>query len=300
MELIELFYIVDEFCKSYETKWRRYLIKSGVQVKHKSSRLSMSEILTIMIYFHLSGYRTFKWYYEKAILGNPYLKSCFPNAVSYNQFLRLSAQHLLPIVHCLAFLMSLSTKTGLYFIDSTSIVVCSNLRINSHKVFAETAARGKTSEGWFFGFKLHIVINDRGQLMAAKITTGNVADCSQDVVESLTKNLTGRLFGDRGYISSSLFKKLWAKGLKLVTGIKKNMKNKLVDLADKILLRRRFIIETVNDHLKNSEQIEHSRHRSPAGFLVNLITGLIAYQVQPKKPSLNLRRDLELVCGGGM
>jgi hypothetical protein len=246
-----------------------------------------------MINFHLSGYRTFKWYYEKEVLGCTYTHSCFPKAVSYNQFLELVRANLVPFIHLLAFLMGQSDHTGSYFIDSSSLVVCSNLRINQHKTFAGIATRGKTSEGWFFGFKLHIVVNDRGELMAAKVTTGKVADNDRGVVHSIAKGLTGRLFGDKGYISQELFKRLWKDGLKLVTNIRKNMKNKLIPIMDKIMLRKRFIIETINDHLKNNEQIEHSRHRSLAGFITNLMAGLIAYQMQPKKPRLRF-------CGLGI
>ena len=77
-------------------------------------------------------------------------------------------------------------------------------------------------------------------------------------------------------------------GIHLITKLKSNMKNKLMVMTDKLLLRKRSIIETINDQLKNISQIEHSRHRSPLNFLVNLVSGLIAYTHQPKKPSLNL------------
>jgi hypothetical protein len=124
--------------------------------------------------------------------------------------------------------------------------------------------------------------------------TGNVSDANERVVTSLTKGLSGRLFADKGYISKDLFAKLWQQGLQLVTNIRKNMQNKLMDLQTKLLLRKRFIIETINDHLKNNEQIEHSRHRSPTNFTVNLLAGLIAYQLQPKKPSIRVPKVLQL------
>jgi len=296
MELVTLFYIIDEFCKGYERKWQKLLkanlLSSGKPTHSHASRLKMAEILTIAVNFHLSGYRMFKWYYTKEVLGKTYTHSCFPKAVSYNQFLELIRANLIPLVHLLIFLMNGSEKTGTYFIDSTSLVVCSNHRTSQHKTFKGIATMGKTSEGWFFGFKLHIVTNDKGELMAAKVTTGNVADSNMEVVGMLARNLEGKLFADRGYVSGKLFDLLWEKGLKLVTDIKKNMKNKLMPLIDKLLLRKRFIIETINDHLKNNEQIEHSRHRSLSGFMTNLISGLIAYQVQPKKPSLHLREKL--------
>jgi len=288
MELVSLFYTIDEFCKEYEPKWWQLLLESGTRQRRRSSRMSQSDILTIIIYFHLSGYRTFKWYYEREIRGGGFAASCFPHAVSYNQFLELMNSSLVPLGHCLLWLCSLSTRTGIQFIDSTSIVVCSNLRINRHKVFAGSAARGHTSEGWFFGFKLHIVVNDRGELLALRITPGNVSDANRDIVTGLASGLTGALFGDKGYISKEVFEQLWSQGLRLVTNIRSNMKQRLLPLWDKLMLRKRFIIETVNDHLKNNEQIEHSRHRSLTNFSVNLLAGLIAYQVQPKKPCIRM------------
>jgi hypothetical protein len=140
--------------------------------------------------------------------------------------------------------------------------------------------------GWFLGFKLHLIINDRGGLLGCRLTAGNVDD--RGVVEKMTKGLFGKLFGDKGYISQDLFKVLWAKGVKLVTHIRSNMKSQLMEWQEKILLRKRSLIETVNDTLKNVCQIEHSRHRSPVNFLAHLVAGLIAYTRLPKKPSLRL------------
>ena len=140
--------------------------------------------------------------------------------------------------------------------------------------------------GWHYGFKLHLIINDRGELLAFKLTPGNTDD--RKPVPDLTKDLVGKLFGDRGYISQKLFEELYERGLQLITRYKKKMKQKLVKLIDKILLRKRSLIETVNDQLKNISQIEHSRHRSVWNFLVNLFAGLIAYTYLPKKPCLDL------------
>ena len=136
--------------------------------------------------------------------------------------------------------------------------------------------------GWFFGFKLHIIINDVGQIMAIKITKGNVDD--RTPVTELTKKLKGSVYADKGYIGADLFKALYKRGLKLITGIKKNMKNYLINLADKKLLRKRFCIETIFGFLKNSMNLEHTRHRSPVNFLDNLIAALTAYSLTKGKP----------------
>jgi hypothetical protein len=179
--------------------------------------------------------------------------------------------------------------TGISFIDSTPIKVCHNLRIKSNRVFRDFAKRGKTSTGWFYGFKVHLVISDRGDLLAVKITHGNIDD--RKPVPDFARQLFGKLFGDRGYISIELFSQLWELGVQLITKIKKNMKNKLMPMVDKILLRKRALNETVNDQLKNLCQIEHTRHRSVANFVVNVLAALIAYTYQEKKPSLNLHSD---------
>ena len=162
-------------------------------------------------------------------------------------------------------------------------MVCINLRIPRHKVFKDIAQRGKTSTGWFYGFKLHMVINHVGELISVHISAGNVDD--RTTVLKMVEKLAGKLLGDKGYIKSSLVDELLQQGLELITTVKKTMK-KVVSDFDRLLLRKRAIIETANDLLKNYFQIEHSRHRSLAGFMNNLLTGLIAYTYYPSKPQM--------------
>jgi hypothetical protein len=187
-----------------------------------------------------------------------------------------------------AYLKSLYGKcSGISFIDSTALAVCDNHRIHNHKVFDEIAKRGKGSMGWFYGLKLHLVVNDRGEILACQISAGNVDD--RKTVPNLCKDLFGKLIGDRGYISQALFEQLMETfNIQLVTRIKKNMQNRLMPLVDKLLLRKRAIIESVVDQLKNISQIEHTRHRSPINCFINILAGLISYCHQPKKPDLNL------------
>uniref|UniRef100_UPI0005A7902D IS982 family transposase n=1 Tax=Candidatus Protochlamydia sp. R18 TaxID=1353977 RepID=UPI0005A7902D len=183
--------------------------------------------------------------------------------------------------------------TGIAFIDSTSIDVCHNKRIKRNKVFKGLAKRGKTTSGWFFGFKLHLMINERGEILAFQLTPGNVADVS--IAETLSKGVFGKLFGDKGYISKELSKRLLKQGVELFTTLRSNRKQNLMKLTDKILLRKRAIIETVNDQLKNISQIEQTRHRNAGNFLINLLAGIVAYTHQPKKPSINLAEQHRLL-----
>jgi Transposase DDE domain len=281
MSLLELFCAVDDFWLDFEPHWKAHQVQSGQQ-RERAGQLCPSEVMTILIHFHQSHYRTFKAYYTEYVQAH--LRKEFPRLISYQRFVALIPDMMLPM---LAYLQSrYGACTGISFIDSTSLSVCDPKRINGHRVFAVDARRGKTSMGWFFGFKLHLAVNDRGDLLACCLTPGNIDD--RTPVPGMVKRLRGKLFGDRGYISAPLTQLLFEQGLHLITRLRKNMKNHLMHLSDKLLLRKRAIIECIIDQLKNISQIEHSRHRSPINFVVHLIAGLIAYSHQDKKPSLHL------------
>jgi len=282
--LIGVFCQIDDFCKDFESFWHKQLLPGGKSLIPKCA-MSLSEIMTIVVFFHLSNHRTFKWYYKHLICDQ--MKDLFPKRLSYNRFVELMQSAIVPL---LVYTMNAGAGkcSGISFIDSTKIGVCGNKRIKRNKVFKDLAQMGKSTCGWFYGFKLHLIINDEGEILSFCITPGNCDDRDPQVIANLTKNLFGKLFGDKGYISQNLFDKLWEENIHLVTGIKKNMKNRLMDMCDKILLRKRVVIETVNDFLKNICQIEHTRHRSSTNFLVNLLSGIAAYSFLPKKPSLGL------------
>jgi len=187
--------------------------------------------------------------------------------------------------------------TGLSIIDATPLAVCDNLRIRGHRVFTGIAARGKTSTGWFFGMKLHLVIHHLGELLDIKITPGNTDD--RKPVPGLCACLFGKLYGDKGYISQVLRQKLRAVGIDLVTKVRKNMKPIPHSGFDQVRLKKRSLIETVIDELKNLCQIEHTRHRSPVNFTVNLLGGIAAYCLQPNKPRLPVTKIAHLERGSG-
>lgn len=290
LDLTQVFCDVDDFYGEFEQFCERATprLPCDGQAKSYQSRLSISEVMTILIAFHGSGYRTFKDFYIGKVLSH--WQDAFPDLVSYGRFVELMPWSFTALASFLN-TQCLGEITGVSFIDSTSVSVCHVKRAKAHKTFKGLAGWGKSSVGWYFGFKLHLIINDHGELLAAALTPGNTDD--RKPVPEMSKDLVGKLFGDRGYISHALFESLWERGLELITKRRKNMKNSLMPLLDKILLRKRPIIETVNDQLKNICQIEHSRHRSPFNFLVNLVAGLVAYSYHPDKPSLGIP-DYEL------
>jgi hypothetical protein len=298
VSILELFCSVDDFGVRFEPLWQREVLASGTRQRRRAGELHPSEIMTILILFQTSHYRTFKAYYTEYVTeyGAQHLQAEFPKLVSYSRFVELMPTVLLPLVAYLH--TQMGRCTGISFIDSTPLAVCHNARIKQHRVFAVDAARGKTSLGWFYGFKLHLVVNECGDLLALCLTRGNVDD--RTPVASLLKRvhtLFGKLIGDKGYISQPLAEQLLIEhGVQLITRLRKNMRNRLMPLADKLLLRKRAIIETIYDQLKNICQIEHTRHRSPVNFLVNLVCGLIAYCHQPKKPSLHMDANLDVLA----
>ncbi len=290
--LLSLFCHVDDFCQPFERAQKARQLRVAKPVRNRARSLCTSEVLTIMIAFHQSGFRNFKTFYMGYIC--PHLKAEFPGLVSYHRFIEFIPASL---VSLFAYLHSLfGTCNGVSFIDSTPLSVCDNHRIKRHKVFKGLAKRGKTSMGWFFGFKLHLVVSvvsDTGELLSFTLTPGNVH--GRQPVPALLQNQFGKVFGDIGYISKALTQSLLTHGVELITKLRKNMKPRELPPQGTVLLRKRAVIESVIesviDQLKNISQIEHTRHRASTGLLWNLAASLIAYCHQPKKPSLNLNLD---------
>ena len=286
MILLELFCSVDDFCQTFTALNPKNALPSVKNTRVRELNMAPSEIMTLLIMFHSGYFRNFKAFYLEHVCV--YLRAEFPNLPSYNRLVEWMPRCLLPLT---AYLVScFGDCSGVSFCDSTKIQVCHNRRISRHKTFKDSAARGKTSVDWFFGFKLHLLFNDQGEILWIRLTRGNVDDgvSLEEMLDCEDSDLFGKIFADKGYISQKLFEKLLReKNIALITGLKKNMHTEKPMLAeDSLFLRKRSIVETIIDQLKNISQIEHSRHRSEDNFLVNLICGLIAYCHQPKKPSL--------------
>ena len=252
-----------------------------------------AEIMVILILFHSGGFRCFKHYYNEYVCKH--LTHLFPRLVSYNRFVELEKDILLPLTIFIKQVL-LGTCTGISFVDSTPLRVCRNQRILVHKTFEGLATRGKCSMGWFFGFKLHLVINDKGEILNFMFSPANVDDREPLKQGNFQRDIKGKLCADKGYIGQALFENLFLNGIQLLTRVKNNMRNSLMSVEDKILLRKRALIETVNDELKNIAQIEHSRHRSFNNFIANALSAIAAYCFFEKKPAIdvNFVKDRQL------
>lgn len=189
--------------------------------------------------------------------------------------------------HCSSKRVLLGKCTGISFVDSTPLRVCKNQRIHIHKVFKGIAKRGKCSTGWFFGFKLHLVCNEKGELLNFMVTPDDVDNRKPLEYKAFIEFLYGKLVADKGYIGRNLFQRLFVDGIQIITKLKSNMKGVLMSVSDRLLLRKRAIIETVNDELKNIAQVEHSRHRSFDNFIVNIL-GLLLLIVCFLKSSVSM------------
>jgi hypothetical protein len=210
IDIVQLFVDCDEFCQGTLPKLNAQQSRLSDSKKHRQreSGLTMSKVMTIIILFQSSGFRNFKTYYTGHVCAH--LRKEFPGLVSYQRIVELQSQTALPLT---AFLQTRFGRcTGISFVDATSIAICHNRRIESNKVFCGLARRGKTSVGWFYGFKVHLVINDSGELLGVMITAGNVDD--RKPVPAMTKKLFGKLFGDRGYISQKLFEELYEESVR--------------------------------------------------------------------------------------
>ena len=276
-QLTDIFCQIDDFCNTLDTYTQDYMLTRPMKSKRgPGCGLAMSEIMTILVMFQSSRVRDFKNFYIGLLCA--YYRSYFPNLPSYARFVSLMQRAIFPL--SIFTQLRAGQQTGIYYIDSSCLPVCHIKRSSRHQTFDAIAEYGHTSVGWFFGLKLHLVINDRGALIAFKITRGNRHDSKEAV--PMLKKLKGLAFGDKGYLGKKIFETLIAGGLKFITRSRKNMKNKpIISRSEKLLLNQRGIIETVIGHLKHCFQVWHTRHRSIMNALTHLVSALAAYTLAP-------------------
>lgn len=289
-KVTEIYFIIDEFFKEFDNIIRTHSLPDAkTKKRNRKFTMSHSEVMTILVLFHSASFKNLKSFYVFYV--QKHMQKEFPQTVSYNRFVELQPKVCVPLAIFVK-MMCLGRCTGISFIDSTPIRSCHIKREKQHKTFKDIAQKGQCSLGWFYGFKLHLIINDRGEILDFILTPGNVDDREPLKCMDLHKRIFGKLFGDKGYIGKDLFEQLFVDGVHLITKLRKNMKNALMLLHDRIMLRKRALIESVNDELKNICQIEHTRHRSFDNFIINLLSALAAYSFFDKKPSININTDI--------
>jgi len=287
-KLIEIFISVDDFFLEFDDHIKSVRLNSGLkQVRNRKSKMSDSEMMTIYISFHLSSHTNFKAFYNGYVCKH--WTDLFPNLVSYERFNQTQKKLIIPFILFLN-QQCLGRSRGVNFIDSTTLKVCHIKREKQHRVFKNIATKSKSTMGWFFGFKLHLIINDKGELLSFYLSKATTDDRNLKVISCLVRSIFGKIYGDRGYVSKKLAELLWNDGISLIYKKRRNMKKQNLSDEDKLLLRKRALIESVNDELKNICSIEHTRHRSLQGFMNNLLSGLCAYHFLPKKPSLKFEQ----------
>lgn len=287
VQLISIYCFIDNFCNQFFLEYHSRLIgNKGRRLRIRKDRISEAEIMTILIWFNLSGMKCFKHFYLSFYQN---LKLFFPKIPSYKRFVFLQKKGFVPMNILLQFLTErTSRKTDIYYIDSTFLEVCKNQRIHRHKTFKGLAERGYSSCGWFYGFKLHIITNHIGEIVSFAVTRVNVSD--QKMTSKLSKNLTGLLFGDKGYLSSKTTKELLNQGLNLITKVRQNMKPKPISKTNMFLLKKRGIVETIFGQLKDFRHLVHTKYRSKINYFTNILSSLLAYMLNPSKPSIGLDR----------
>ena len=294
-KITEIFCIADDFCKEFEQEYSKMAVSASAgRTRRRKRTMSDAEVITVLIAFHFNTYRNFKHYYLGAVCIT--WKHLFPKTFSYNRFVEVMPRCFAALVMFLQ-LACFGRCTGISFVDSTCVPVIHCKRVHSMKVFKGIACKGKSTMGWYIGFKLHLLCNEKGEIINFMITKANVDDRDEHVIDALTDKLFGKLYADKGYISQSLFGRLWDNGVHMVTGLRTNMKQKLMPIYDKIMLRKRSVIESVNDMLKNTAQLVHSRHRSFHNFIMNLLAALGAYCFYNAKPHVNF--DFEIPDSDG-
>ncbi len=257
-KVTEIFFcIADDFCKEGEMAKNALPSTTDTPKRKRKRMMSDAEVITILICFHFNSYRNFKHYYLGCV--RIHWKHLFPQTFSYNRFVEVMPRCFVAMTMFLR-LACFGECTGISFVDSTCIPVIHNKRRFSMKVFKDIAAKGKSTMGWYVGFKLHLLCNEKGELINFVLTRANVDDRNEAVIDTLTDRVFGKLYADKGYISQSLFGHLWDDGIHIVTGLRSNMKQRLMPFYDRMMLRKK---EHHRIHKRHAEECGAARPLPP-------------------------------------
>jgi hypothetical protein len=291
MDLTIIFCQVDDFCKQYsELARQNFLPYENIGcVREKTGRnMTTSEVVTVHIYYAMCSeeFKTFKAFYKHAYAQ---LKSDFRGLLSYGRLIELKQEIMAPMTLFLKSIFVECDKKS--FVDSTRIEACKIKREYSHRVLKGVARKGKTTDGWFFGTKLHAIFNEFKEIVYCCFTSGNVADNNNDLMRKFSSKIKGKMFGDKGYIvNKPLWEKLYEDGLQIIHHLKSNMKNILMPLQDKIdLSKRANICEGAFSKLKDRMSLQYTRVRSIYGYVINSLSMVIAYQLWAHERAIPLK-----------
>jgi hypothetical protein len=280
VQLTKLYCFIDDFIKTLMKLPTGEVIAKGWKGKRgPERRLSLQEVITLNIMRFYIKVNDLKAFHR---LASQSYREYFPKLPNYENFLKASNKSLPAFVVLLWYLLFLNRGMkygGIFFMDSTALSVCDNHYISSHKVAKGFAARGKTTKGWFYGFKLHGVCDAMGNLLQVAFTSGNVNDSL--MVEKLTEMLDGLYVADAGYLlKAETFKALFEKHKRVMAAARKNMK-RLMTAEQKVLLRKRSIIETTWDVLKERFELVYHLARKMDGLFRHYCSSLISFLLQP-------------------
>ena len=278
--IVEVYCFVDNFVKMIESK----SLKSPAGRK---SMLTKTDYITLTIFKQEYGLKTTKQLYE---FVQEYMQKDFSPLPSYQQF-NEGIKSTFSYFVMIAWLLTRLTRkkdAKYHIVDSSPLPVCNNQYRFQAKLFKGLARSGKNMNGWYWGFKLHLIINHDMEIESIKISDGSTSDI--DALEGdFIDGIRGWLVGDKGYIGQKKAQELAAQGIKLITRTRKNMRKVPALPIHNYLLSKRQAVESTFSYLKYRLSVLSSYARSVEGFFVNVFSAIVTY-------SLNLKKKGKLPC----
>jgi len=282
--LYHIFDRIDDLLKAMSISLRRKLLADLKPKGGRPSGLSLPAILTLGIFRFATGVKDVKHYHRKLVSSYSQELGRIPNYGNFNALMNQATPYVIFLLEWICY-SNKSTSNGAYFLDATSLKVCENKRIFDHKVCEDIAQRGKSSMGWFFGFKLHVVCDSLGRLVSLLITPGNTDD--RKFVLKLLKGLKGLCVADAGYVSKKLMHELYEQGLLLLTDVRNSMK-RLMSEAQHAVLKLRQRIEGIFSCLKHRLKAEASIARSPLGYVSRCLYACLTFALSKELETIAL------------